>query len=43
MDAQYVWALLGLLCLVVMFAMVVAGVRNVRDEELPDPDREPHE
>ena len=26
------WAILGLLCLLAMFAMMIAGVRAVRDE-----------
>ncbi|WP_308283384.1 hypothetical protein [Pseudonocardia nigra] len=33
MDAEYVWALLGLLCLALMFTMMALGVRAVRDEQ----------
>lgn len=32
MDSDYVWAILGLCCLLIMFAMMAAGIRNVRDE-----------
>jgi hypothetical protein len=32
MQSQYVWALLGLLCLFIMFAMMAAGMRAVKDE-----------
>lgn len=36
MDSQYVWALLGLLCLLLMFAMMAAGIRAVKDETFPE-------
>lgn len=47
-NSQNVWALLGLLCLLMMFAMMAAGIRAVRDETFPEigaPDDEvrPHE
>lgn len=32
MQSQYVWALLGLLCLLLMFAMMWAGMRAVKNE-----------
>ena len=33
MDSDYVWAILGLCCLLIMFAMMAAGIRNVRINE----------
>lgn len=33
MDSDYVWAVLGLCCLLIMFAMMAAGIRNVRIHE----------
>lgn len=46
MTSQHVWALLGLLCLLIMFAMMAAGARATADEDLglepevtPEPSR----
>lgn len=33
-SAEYVWALLGLLCLVLLFAMMAAGARAVKADAL---------
>jgi len=35
-ESQYVWALLGLLCLLILFAMMAAGMRAVKDDGLDD-------
>ena len=32
-NSDYVWAFLGVLCLLIMFTMMILGVRNVRAEE----------
>lgn len=33
MNSDYVWAILGACCLLIMFAMMVAGIRNVRNDD----------
>ena len=38
MNAEYVWALIGVLCIITLFVMMLLGIRNAKDDgfELPD-------
>ena len=38
MNAEHVWAVIGVLCLVTLFAMLILGIRNVRNESFDLPD-----
>lgn len=36
MEAEHVWALIGVLCIITLFAMMLLGIRNVKDESFSD-------
>jgi len=40
MDPQYVWAALGVLCIISLFTTMALGIRNIRSEDLTDPEEQ---
>lgn len=38
MNAEYVWAVIGVLCLVTLFVMLILGIRNAKSESFYLPD-----
>jgi hypothetical protein len=38
MNAEHVWAVIGVLCLITLFAMLLLGIRNAKNESFALPD-----
>jgi len=38
MNAEYVWAVIGVLCIITLFVMMLLGIRNAKNDSFQLPD-----